>query len=366
MRRDLELDAIIEDYLNGKLSAAEQEAFEQLRSNDPEVDEKVVSHKLFLEAMGEYAAQRELLDKMDQIHADMDVTGLSAKLGPHPSKIVNFWRRNRMGIAVAASFILLCSMVVENYLRQSKQVGSYEQLDRKIEKVKRSQDNLIRTVNSAAAADPEASLKPGSFGGTGFAISANGYVLTNYHVISGADSLYLQNNNGDSFRATPVFTDSQNDIAILKIDDKNFSAFAALPYTLKKGKTGIGEVVYTLGFPKDDAVLGEGYVSSVTGFNSDSIQYQVAVPVNPGNSGGPLLDNSGNIVGMISGKDNRPDGAAFAVKSKYILEAINSIPADSLNKKIAVSKRNLLSGLKRTQQVEKLQDYVFMVKVYKD
>ena len=201
------------------------------------------------------------------------------------------------------------------------------------------------------------------FGGTGFAISGNGYIATAYHVVKGADSIYVQNGKG-SFKVQAIYTDPVNDVAVLKISDANFDNLPSLPYSIKKGMSGIGESVFTLGFPKDDIVLGDGYVSSKNGINGDTLAYQVAIPVNPGNSGGPLLDNNGNIVGIINGKENKTDGATFAVKSRYIMEALNAIPQDSLSKRVGYGKKSLLKGLKREKQVEKMQDYVFMIKVY--
>jgi serine protease Do len=161
-----------------------------------------------------------------------------------------------------------------------------------------------------------------------------------------------------------VYQDPQYDIAILKIIDKDFTQLANLPYKLKKVSSGMGEHVYTLGYPKDDAVLGEGYLSSNTGFGGDSLSYQVDIRVNPGNSGGPLLDNQGNIIGVISAKESQIDGAAYAIKSKYILEALHAIPQDSLQNNVAYNKKSALQGLIRTKQIEKMQDYVFMIKVY--
>ncbi|MDB5019506.1 MAG: Protease Do, partial [Pedobacter sp.] len=131
-----------------------------------------------------------------------------------------------------------------------------------------------------------------------------------------------------------------------------------------KMSAGMGEHVYTLGYPKDDAVLGEGYLSSNTGFGGDSLSYQVDIRVNPGNSGGPLLDNQGNIIGIISAKESQVDGAAYAIKSKYILEALRAIPQDSLENNVALNKKSSLQGLIRTKQIQKMQDYVFMIKVY--
>ena len=362
MRNEIELEGIIEDYLNGKLSETERVAFEQLRKNDPVVDHKVVAHKVFLDSLGEYANIMDLKAKMDRAHAEIDVDSLTETLRPHPSRIINLWRKNKAAIAVAASFILLTVVTVYSIQQNTKQIGSVELVSRELTKIKNSQSSLIRIINSK---NTPKNVKPANFGGTGFALTANGYLLTNLHVVDGADSVYVQDSKGDSFKAKVVRTDSQYDLAILKITDPSFSQLSNLPYRLKQSGIGMGDVVYTLGFPKDDAVFGEGYVSSKTGYNGDTTQYQVAIPVNPGNSGGPLLDHQGNIIGVISAKEKQVDGATFAIKSKYIQEALNSIPNDSLGKKVAFNKRNSLQGLSRNKQVQKIQDYVFMIKVYK-
>ena len=361
MRNEIELETIIEDYLNGKLTADEHKAFEQLRNNDPIVDHKVVAHKVFLESMQQYADILLLKDRMNAAHDQIDVAAISAQVKPHSSKLVRFWRNNQSAFAVAASFLVLAMIMLYSIQSQTKTVGSFEALNRKVNQINISQNNLIRTFNTKVQTN---TLAPAKFGGSGFAISSNGYILTNYHVIKGADSLYVQNSKGVSFKVKPYYTDAINDIAILKVVDMSFRNLGVLPYSIKKTSAGIGEQVYTLGYPKDDVVLGDGYVSSKTGINGDTLAYQIAIPVNPGNSGGPLLDNNGNIVGVINGKEHKTDGAAFAVKSRYIMEALNAIPQDSLSKRVAYGKKSLLQGLKRDKQVEKIQDYVFMVKVY--
>ncbi len=361
MKNEIELDGIITDYLNGKLTAEENTAFEQLRANDAFIDNKVVSHKAFATAIKYYADVVLLKDKMNHAHQQIDVATLSNQFKPHPSLLVNMWRNNKSAIAIAASFLILAMVSVYSINNNNKLEGSFQATSRELTQIKRSQNSLIRNINNKAQ---NTNVKPARFGGTGFAIAANGYILTNYHVINGADSVYVQNSKGVSFRVKAIYTDSENDIAILKINDLTFDNLGTLPYSIKKNNTVVGEAVYTLGFPKDDIVLGDGYVSSKTGLNGDTLAYQISIPVNPGNSGGPLLDNYGNIVGIINGKENKTDGAAFAIKSKYILEALNAIPQDSLSRKIVYGKKSMLQGLKRSKQVEKIQDYVFMVKVY--
>lgn len=88
--------------------------------------------------------------------------------------------------------------------------------------------------------------------------------------------------------------------------------------------------------------------------------------MNPGNSGGPLLDEKGNVIGIISGKQTTSEGVSFAVKTNYMIEALNNIPADSLKgQPLRLNKKNVLSHLSRKQQIKRMQDYVYQVKVFK-
>ncbi len=359
MRNEIELEGIIEDYLNDKLTEAEKVAFEELRKNDLTVDHRVVTHRVFLDSLAEYTNTLELKNKMDAAHANIDVDQLSRKLGPHPSILVNIWRNNRAAIAVAASFILLTTVMIHSINQTTQQTSSYEKMSAELNRLKSSTNSLIRNVKSNQN-QSAAPVKPVKFGGTGFAISSNGYILTSYHVIEKSDTVYVQNSKGEQYKVEIKYKDPVNDIAILKIIDKKFS-LNALPYSLKKSAVGMGEVVYTLGYPKEDIVFGKGYLSSQSGFNGDTLAYQVAIDVNPGNSGGPLLDNSGNIVGIINAKESHTDGATFAVKAKYLQEALSSIPQDSLVGKIS-SRKTQLHRLEPSKQVSKIQEYVFMVK----
>jgi serine protease Do len=363
MRKEIELEELIENYLNGNLSAEEAMAFEQRRDADPQLDHQVVAHKMFLDSLNDFGAQSLLKDKLDKIHGTLDVDSLADELKPHPSYIINLWRKNKSAFAVAASFLILTFVSIYSIQHNTKQNGSYEMMRRELVKIQNSQNRLIRNVNSNNKA-AKLPVNPAQFGGTGFALTSNGYLCTNFHVIDKADSIYVQNSKGDSYKVKVVYQDPQYDIAILKIIDSQFTELPNLPYKLKLNNAGMGEHVYTLGFPKDDAVLGEGYLSSNTGFGGDTLSYQVDIRVNPGNSGGPLLDNQGNVIGVISAKETQIDGAAYAIKSKYILEALRAIPQDSLGNTVTVNKKNPLQGLQRTKQIEKIQDHVFMIKVY--
>jgi hypothetical protein len=125
----------------------------------------------------------------------------------------------------------------------------------------------------------------------------------------------------------------------------------------------LAEDVFTLGYPREDVVFGEGAVSALTGYNQNPNSYQVSVPVNPGNSGGPLLNSKGNLVGIISGLQTETLGAAFAIKSNIIIDIVSN---DSLKNYVFLPKQNLLKGGSRVNQVKVLRDYVFMVRVFKN
>jgi S1-C subfamily serine protease len=176
--------------------------------------------------------------------------------------------------------------------------------------------------------------------------------------------VFIENRAGQRYKVKNIYRDQAHDLAILKIEDQNFTSFENLPYAFKATETDLGEKVFTLGFPREDMVYGEGALSSRSGFEGDTTSYQISIPVNPGNSGGPLLDNQGNLIGVISGKQLDQQGAAFAVKSAFLKQLVEQLSMDSLDAPIKLSRRNTLAGSSRTKQLKKLEDYVFVVKVY--
>lgn len=363
MNRDIELTDRIDAYLRGELTAAELSDFEKKRSEDPAFDFKVVEHQNLIQHLSEYGNRVQLSSDMEAIHEELDVQALKKELVPELPTIKRLWNKYRVNTAIAASVALIavCGTLLSTGYFSKTISTNYSLLRREINNIKRSQNALIKNINDKPGKGP---ANPGQFGGTGFALSSNGYVVTNYHVIKGADSVYVQNSDGETFKVKQIYVDPTYDIAVLQIVDPGFKELTSLPYTFKKAASDVGEEVYTIGFPRDDQVYGEGYVSSRNGYAGDTIAYQISIPVNPGNSGGPLLDNRGNVVGIINGKQTLADGAAFAIKSNFILKSIEAIPQDSLDDKLTLNRRNTLSDLSRKEQFKKMQPYIFMVKVY--
>lgn len=202
-----------------------------------------------------------------------------------------------------------------------------------------------------------------SWSGTGFALK-NGYIVTNYHVIENANSITVKGVKGDfnnSFHAFVVASDRFNDLAIIKITDNSFSGFGQIPYTISSSTSDVGEEVYVLGYPLtstmgDEIKLTTGVVSSKTGFQGDVALYQISAPIQPGNSGGPLFDRKGNIIGIVSAKHSGAENVGYAIKSSYLRNLIES----SVNKSI-IPTANTVSTLPLTGKVRAEKNFVFYI-----
>lgn len=149
----------------------------------------------------------------------------------------------------------------------------------------------------------------------------------------------------------------------MKIDDKSFKSPSTIPYSIRKNGGDIAEPIYTLGYPRNDIVYGEGYLAARTGFNGDTLTCQITIPANRGNSGSPILNKNGEIIGILSTKQSSAEGTAFAIRSKYIYALINEAQKDSSMPSLKFPVISTLKGSDRTQQVKKLTDFVYMVKV---
>jgi len=353
----------IDRYLTGQMSADEKADFENYRKSHPEIESDITAFRQLQESLGHYgernALQQNLSAVMNQQHQNQE-----------GGVLVHLWRSYRKVAAVAASVALVTSLITYwgTSYTYKKQTAGYTLLRRELETIKKSQNALIRNINTAkqeadaAATTSVAPVNPGNFGGTGFAITSNGYIVTNYHVVEGSDSVYVENNKGLIEKATVVTYSQEADLAILKIVRKDFHfPKGTSPIQLTEGKAALGQQVFTMGYPKDEIVYNEGYISSKNGFNSDTMAYQLELPVNPGNSGAPVIDKTGRLVGIIAGKQSTSEGISFAIKSKELMKLLNKLPKDFNRKELSKSSIN---GIGREDQVKKLEEYILLVKVY--
>jgi serine protease Do len=356
----------IERYLNGEMKADERKKFEQLRKDNAEVDARVVEHKLFINLLKQYGERVELESRLNAIHDEIDVHTLKESLIVHPVWIVQMWRNHHSKISVAASiaiFGVLTFMLATGKLDSSTN-NNIELLKNKVEKLDQSNTNLKRSINAIKSEKGKSAVDKYSATATGFAITSDGLIATNYHVVRDANAVSVENADGETFKAQVMYTEPQHDIAILKIVDKSFEALGTVPYTFKKSEGNIADQVSTYGYPDGYPAYVPGSLSSLYGQNGDTLHYKVTIPINPGNSGGPLWDRQGNVIGITDSKEADLQGSHFAIKSKYLMDAIKNIPADSLENKITLPKKNILTGLTEAQKAAKAKNFVFKVKVY--
>ncbi len=322
--------------------------------------------ELILAAYGRRLTFRE---KLTQVHQTLEAEGqLTPNAVEASTQVRAWWQTHRPTLAIAAAVAILSTMATmilyRSYQNSHKQDQQYGMMMRNLAVLQQTQTKLLNNISGRGRVFQQ---NPGQVAGSGFLLTASGYLITNNHIIQGADSVYVQSQQGEVYKARLVHTDPQHDLAILTIgQDTAFHPLPPVPYSFEARPSDLGERVFTLGYPREEIVYGEGYLSSGTGFRGDSAAYQVAISVNPGNSGGPLLDERGNVIGIITAKQTTSEGATFAVKTNILLNALLSVSPDSLRGQVlALNRRNRMARLSRKQQVKQMQAYVYQVKVFK-
>ena len=192
-----------------------------------------------------------------------------------------------------------------------------------------------RASNRADGKDSDTAAATPRFTGTGFFVTDDGYLLTCYHVVQDAGRIVVRTKAG-TFAGKLVKSDKANDIALLKVAGK----FATLPVGLSR-RMKLGESVFTIGFPNIELQgfapkLTKGEISSLTGVQDDPREFQISVAVQPGNSGGPLVNQYGNVVGIVAAKladmatlettGSLPQNVNYAVKSSVLNVLLESLP----------------------------------------
>ena len=192
----------------------------------------------------------------------------------------------------------------------------------------------------------------------------NRLVATNFHVVEDAQNLVVTGVNGDkttNYTAEVILTDKFNDLAVMKITDYRFNGFH-IKYGVKNNVSDIGTDIFVLGYPLtttmgEDIKLTTGVISSKTGFQGDVSQYQISAAVQPGNSGGPLFDNQGNLIGIVSAKHRGAENVGYAIKLSYLRNLL-----DSSNEPITMNLTNTISSLSLPEKVKAISPCVLLVK----
>jgi S1-C subfamily serine protease len=173
--------------------------------------------------------------------------------------------------------------------------------------------------------------------GTAFVVRPDGFLLTAFHVVKGAKEIESScPETGKAIASLDKFSEA-NDVAILRVSDRRTPTYL---YMADPKSVSLGEQVFTVGYPAPDILGGEakfteGVISSLSA-GGDAGYMQISVPVQPGNSGGPLLNRSGEVVGVVvatasalsflKGTGALPQNVSWAVKSAFAVPLFDVPP----------------------------------------
>lgn len=373
---DIKILEAVERYISGQMSPDERVYFEQLRKTNPEIDQAVVEHTFFLQQMNRFDEVKKLKNVLGDTHIHLAEKGLikSPRLRGK-AKVVYLYNRYKRVAAIASTIAGITALTISAIVWQispgkpanKEQVQllnrKLDNMNQKFVQIERQNKALNQKIDNVAVQSTLDDSIEYISGGTGFLIDTKGYLVTNAHVIKGAEHIAVQSANGKNLRAKVVYVNDDKDLAILKITDKNYKPLSSIPYSIKRSGVDLAESIFTLGYPRNDIVYGNGYIAAKTGVNGDTLSCQISIPANKGNSGSPILNKNGEIIGILSKKEIASEGAAFALRSKYIFEALNELQKDSAYKNVKLPASSSLKGKDRTQQVSAISNYVFMVKV---
>ena len=197
-----------------------------------------------------------------------------------------------------------------------------------------SYSGVVQRVEDSVVAITTESISTSNFfrqyvtqgAGSGVVLTTDGYIVTNYHVISGARQITVTTNDGTAYQATLVGSDESSDIAVLKVDAKNLT-----PAVLGNSDSlAVGDAVLAIGNPLGtlSGTVTDGIISAlerqVTIDGNTMTLLQTSAAVNPGNSGGGLFNASGELVGIVNAKSSR-DSSGNAVANIGVAIPINSV-----------------------------------------
>jgi S1-C subfamily serine protease len=169
--------------------------------------------------------------------------------------------------------------------------------------------------------------------GSGFFIGKN-IIATNNHVVKEANEIKVLIQTASdvkTYSAKVLCVDKVNDLALLMIDDREFQHLATLPYNIYPRTKDVGSSIFTMGYPMVCAMGSEikvtdGIISAKTGYEGDISSYQISAPIQPGNSGGPMFDKDGNLVGITFAGLQGANNVGYAIKSSYLYQLMDAAP----------------------------------------
>lgn len=356
-----ELTIQIEKYLDGALTADEAKKLELLILADDMIAHEVEFHQSLREGIRVYYERLQLKSKMAQWEED--------KTFPVKQKKQNSLWRPMLAAATISLLVTIGGVSIYHFAYRHNVDGEIksevEVLGRKVEQNEMKTNQVTAYIETDKSEKAAAQNSDPSYAATAFAFTADGYMVTNSHVVGNKKTVTVEQQLPDkttvSYTAEVVETHKKLDFALLKITDKKFSGFGKLPYSISDKNVALAQKIYTMGFPKNDIVYSEGVISSLSGLKSDTMFYQINVISAEGQSGSPVINEKGEVLGVLTNKKRNADGETYCVKTKYILEHIEKLKQES-NINIRVNQQSKLNGKKLPEQVKAVMPFVFIVK----
>jgi S1-C subfamily serine protease len=250
--------------------------------------------------------------------------------------------------------LLTTKSMAEGQSRAAAFVAKVEPATKAAQVEREAGDKARDRAVAVALARPKAS-------GTGFMITEDGFLLTNYHVVEDGSRIVVKMQDRE-LPARFIKADKANDLALLKVSG-SFRPLAIAPSRAVQ----LGEAVFTVGFPNPDVQgvdpkLTRGDVNSLAGMKDDPRHFQISVPTQPGNSGGPLVNLAGNVVGVVTMRLNSvrmlertgalSENVNYALKSSFVGAFLDSVPelGSKLKEPSPVKGRNFDEVAKEAQE----------------
>lgn len=352
-----------EAYVAGTLTPVQLAELQKRRGTDEVFATEFNDNINLISSLNSNGRQKRFRAMLADIHTQQVAAPQKRRTIQLPA---HFWRTS----AVAATVALLTSFVSYTIMMNasSKNDVDYSRISNKVNVIANDQKNLKKIVQDSLI-NKKPIVPPSDVRrtGTGFALTNDGYFVTAYHVINDGngdgDSVYIQSNDGVYYKAFVVNFSAESDLAILKVEKKNFQFTKnEVPYTFVPKKAALGSQIYTVGYPKEDIVYSEGYISAKNGYQGNSKQYTMELPAGHGQSGSPVIDEQGNVVAVLTAISSPKESNTYAVSSNELLALVAEMPTGN---KLHLPKSNKLNRLSREEQIAKMENYTFSVKVYK-
>lgn len=262
-------------------------------------------------------------------------------------------------VKLPQSYINTIMKVSDEAAKSARMAGNAGQIALAMKKKYDASNRSSEAVSTEENPKPERGVSTG----TGFFVSNDGYLLTNSHVVNGAEEISIIL-NGEKIKAALIDQDDSNDIALLKVNKK----ITGLPLEFKN-KTQQGEEIIVLGYPNiglqgNNQKATFGYINARSGIKGDTRYFQISAPIQPGNSGSPMLNEKGVVIGIASASLNQSamldatgtlaQNVNYAVKIAYALPLL-------IGSSVSYSGAKNTSTLSKTDIVEKIKNSVVLV-----